>query len=326
MPNFVPALRMLLAPGPLVPEFSSKTAHGIYAAILDGGVPDIELGALLAALARHCRNVTLMIGLRDALAERMNRLQPPQTARHCVVIPNYGCEYDAANLSPLIALLLRRFGIPVLVHGALETNGGLAVTSMFREFGVLPCATRAQTQNTLDAGGIALLPITLLSPGLAAFMALKSLIGVDTSAHAIAPMLTPLDGATLHVCNVAGDLDATALIEFFGEETLALLVKGAGGQAFGSASHRPSLDFLEHGKLDTLFEAEVPRPDRAEPAGQREMRATVEWMRSALEGKTPLPLPLVNQLACCLYGSGYAQDINQAKAIAAVETGSLAAA
>jgi hypothetical protein len=34
---------------------------------------------------------------------------------------------------------------------------------------------------------------------------------------------------------------------------------------------------------------------------------------------------VVNQLACCLYGAGYAEDFNQAKAMAAVETGSLAA-
>jgi hypothetical protein len=39
-----------------------------------------------------------------------------------------------------------------------------------------------------------------------------------------------------------------------------------------------------------------------------------------------MPLPLVNQIACCLYGAGYTVDMNQAKAIAAVQTGSLLAA
>jgi hypothetical protein len=34
----------------------------------------------------------------------------------------------------------------------------------------------------------------------------------------------------------------------------------------------------------------------------------------------------VNQIACCLYGAGYTADMNQAKAIAAVQTGSLLAA
>jgi hypothetical protein len=45
-----------------------------------------------------------------------------------------------------------------------------------------------------------------------------------------------------------------------------------------------------------------------------------------LIGEAPVPLPIVNQLACCLYASGYTSDMNQAKAIVAVETGSLAAA
>jgi hypothetical protein len=46
-------------------------------------------------------------------------------------------------------------------------------------------------------------------------------------------------------------------------------------------------------------------------------------MRLALAGEAPIPHPLVNQLACCLYACGYTDDMNQAKAIAAVEAGSL---
>jgi len=38
-----------------------------------------------------------------------------------------------------------------------------------------------------------------------------------------------------------------------------------------------------------------------------------------LDKQLPLPKPLANQLACCLYASGYAEDFNQAKAIVAVE-------
>jgi hypothetical protein len=43
-----------------------------------------------------------------------------------------------------------------------------------------------------------------------------------------------------------------------------------------------------------------------------------------MAGHVPIPHPLVNQLACCLYASGYTEDMNQAKAIAAVEAGGLA--
>jgi anthranilate phosphoribosyltransferase len=54
--------------------------------------------------------------------------------------------------------------------------------------------------------------------------------------------------------------------------------------------------------------------------------ATALWIRRALSGKVPLPLPLINQLACCLYATGYTADMNQAKALVAVEAGSLVAA
>ena len=34
----------------------------------------------------------------------------------------------------------------------------------------------------------------------------------------------------------------------------------------------------------------------------------------------------INQLACCLYGSGYTSDMNQAKAIVAMETANMSTA
>lgn len=51
--------------------------------------------------------------------------------------------------------------------------------------------------------------------------------------------------------------------------------------------------------------------------------ATAAWIRQAMAGQVPIPHPLVNQLACCLFASGYTDDMNQAKAIAAVEAGGL---
>ena len=49
-----------------------------------------------------------------------------------------------------------------------------------------------------------------------------------------------------------------------------------------------------------------------------EAKAAAAQIRRMLEGDEPVPRPLINQLACCLYASGYASDFNQAKAIAAV--------
>jgi anthranilate phosphoribosyltransferase len=47
--------------------------------------------------------------------------------------------------------------------------------------------------------------------------------------------------------------------------------------------------------------------------------STAEWTRRVLDKQIPLPTPLANQLACCLYASGHAADLHQAKAMVAVE-------
>jgi hypothetical protein len=54
-------------------------------------------------------------------------------------------------------------------------------------------------------------------------------------------------------------------------------------------------------------------------------RAIGLWARQWLEGNMSLPQAIVNQVACCLYGARYAADFNEAKAIAALELGSLVA-
>ena len=54
---------------------------------------------------------------------------------------------------PALALLLVRFGVPVLVHGPLEAQGRVAGAAVLRELGVLPCSSVHDAQLALaDAG------------------------------------------------------------------------------------------------------------------------------------------------------------------------------
>lgn len=327
-------LKALISPDGLPADFDPADARHACAAILDGGVGDFELGALIAGLARHAREPAVLLGLRDAVAERSQLLDVStgsgstsgfgSASIQPVVLPNYACTHGGQLIPaalPLIALLLQRFGVPVLLHGAFETSGGLAVTALLRDFGVLPCATRAQAQKTLNAGGVALLPVTLISPGLAALMSLKARIGIETPGHVLAPLTMPVRGRALQVCQArqAESELVEMCVEPNGDVLMAL---GEEPAQFGSPMQRPRLVLRRDGQDELLFDAEaVQRPPVFSGS-----RAIAEWTRAALEGKTALPAPVVNQLACCLYGSGYAPDFNQAKAIAAIETGGLAAA
>jgi anthranilate phosphoribosyltransferase len=320
------ALKALHSPEGLPSDFDPADAWHACSAILDGGVNDFELGALITGLARHARAPAVLLGLRDAILERSHKLDAGKFAgvSRPVILPNYGSTQDgrlAASALPLIVLLLQRFGVPVLLHGAFETSGGLAVTALLRDFGVLPCATRAQAQKVLDAGGVALLPVTLMSPGLAALMSLRARIGQNTPAHVLAPMLMPVRGPALQVCQ-ACDIDDDLVDMCIDEEGETLVAQSGESSPFGSPLQRPRLTLRCEGRREALFDADSARHVPVLSGAH----AIAEWTRAALDGNVPLPALVVNQLACCLYGSRYVSDFNQAKAIAALETGALAAA
>jgi anthranilate phosphoribosyltransferase len=108
------------------------------------------------------------------------------------------------------------------------------------------------------------------------------------------------------------------LREFFaatGES--AILMRGTEGKAFANPRKRPRIEFHEAGKCTVLFEEE--HMATSVETCSIDVKSTAAWIEKALKGAVPLPLPIVNQLACCLYASRYADDFNQAKAIVALE-------
>lgn len=303
-------------------------AHDLFAAMLDGGIEDLELGALLYALHTKGESLDELLGFQRAVGERLYRLQAPRNGMTPVVIPAYGGGQETANLLPLLALLLQHFNIPVLLHGTLENHDGMAASYVLRELGILPCASLSQAQQALDQEGLAFVPTAALCPGLASLLSLRGRLGLRNSAHLMVKLLQPFKDVGLHlVSSSQTDMMEQLRTILLATETHALLLQSCDGEPFANPMQRPQLEYLNRGTSEILFEAErtptrsMPNPPKAASAA-----ATAFWTRQILAGEISLPLPLVNQLACCLYGAGYAQDMNQAKAIAAIEAGGLAAA
>lgn len=306
-------------------DLSVTDAEQLYAAMLDGGVPDLELGAIAIALRMKTESVSEMIGFYNAVSARVHRLEAPAGKPRPVVIPSYNGTRKQPNLMPLIALELERFGVPVLMHGTLDSGGRSASAYVLRELGVLPCATLAQAQQALDAGRLAFVPTAVLSPGLAGLLALRSRLGVRNSAHTLTKLVDPFGGAAVRMIGVTHPDYLQKMRDFFAATgECAVLMRGTEGEAFANPRKRPRIEFHEAGACTVLFEEE--RMATAVTTCDIEVESTAAWIRKALKGAAPLPLPIVNQLACCLYCSHYAEDFNQAKAIVALETCGAAAA
>jgi anthranilate phosphoribosyltransferase len=103
-------------------------ARALGAALLDGGVPELETAAFLVAFNQHDPGTDAWLGLHAALAERLPAFVAPEGPFRTVVLPAYHGVRTHPQLTPLLALLLKSFGIPVLIHGVLEGGGGAAAT------------------------------------------------------------------------------------------------------------------------------------------------------------------------------------------------------
>lgn len=309
-------------------DLSEQEASLLFGAILDGGVPELELGAILLALRAKSESLAELLGFFTALDERVFRLRVPAGKANPVVLPSYGGARDEPNLLPLLALLLQRFGVPVLVHGVLNGSGRVASAYILRELGIMPCANLAQAQEAVDSDGIVFVPTAVLTPGLAELLSLRGRLGVRSIAHSIARLIDPFAGASLRVVSASHPPYLEKMHEFLlATGARALLLRSTEGEPFANPTRRPQLIYFSEGASQLLFEAESGPAKGAPtlPAGIDAV-TTAAWIKRVLAGEVPVPLPLVNQLACCLFGAGYTLDMNQAKAIVAVETGSLAAA
>lgn len=302
-------------------HLSFDDARVLYGAMLDNEVPELELGAILLAFRVKGESIDEMKGFLTALDARLPILRAPVSRPRPIVLPSYNCSRRDPNLTPLLALLLRHHGIPVLIHGLLEGYGRVTTGQVFRALGILPCVTVTQVQVALEEQGLAFAPLQVFSKGLADLLALRGRMGVRNSGHSLAKMLDPFRGegvlqaAATHPAFI--DLSREVLM---GREARALLLRGTEGEPFANPKRRPRIEYIREGTSETLFEAEhdslksLPYlPEGADPD------ATAAWIREVLDGRMPVPLPIAHQLACCLYASGAAGDFTQAKAIVAID-------
>jgi anthranilate phosphoribosyltransferase len=309
-------------------EIDEQDAYRLFAAMLDDGVTDLELGAILAGLQVNDLSLAQLLGFHRALMERCFRLVAPKAAARPVVLAGHDGTREQPNLLPLIALLLRRFSVPVLVHGALDGSRGTTAGSVLRELGVMPCAHLVQAEVELIEHKIAFVPTALVAPGLAKLASACVRLGFGGVVALLARLVAPFSGASLLGAAANGARECRLLGEFLeASRADALLLDGTEGEAFADPLCRPKLQHFRAGERRLLFDAEAaPLRNLASLPHATDAASTASWIRRVMTGEVPLPLPLANQIACCLYGADYTNDLNQAKAIAAIETGSLAVA
>ena len=102
-------------------DLQRDDARALFVAMLAGAVPDLPLGAVLMALRIKGESLEELAGFLEACEACYPHLQAPAGAVP-LVIPAYNGARQLPNLTPLLAHLVARAGVPVLVRVARFTG------------------------------------------------------------------------------------------------------------------------------------------------------------------------------------------------------------
>jgi anthranilate phosphoribosyltransferase len=272
---------------------SRVDATDLFGQVLDRSVTDLEIGAFCLAMRIKGETAEEMAGFLDATRERTALV--PAASQPVVVIPSYNGARKLPLLTPLLALLLAREGLPVLVHGAATEDRRVFVSEVLAALGV---QSQAATQS-IAPGNVGFVPTAALCPGLLSLLEVRRVVNLRNPAHSLVKLMNPVDGPALIVSSYTHPEYAVSMADTFSlVRANALLVRGTEGEAVADPRRTPrmqafvggvatDLQAYQAGSLDSL--PNLPATTDAEP--------TARYIEAVLAGSQPLPAPIAQQVA-----------------------------
>lgn len=284
-------------------SLDQATAETLFGAMLDGEVPDVELGAIVLCLRIKGEDAEELAGFKRALDARTAKLTPPPGPR-AVILPTYNGARKQPNLMPLVALLLAQRGVPTLIHGRHDFESRVDPFSLLEALDITPAATLDAAEGALATRRLACLRLETLCPTLPALLALRARLGVRNSAHTLAKLLDPIPAHSVRVVAVTHPeyFDRmTAQLER--EHAWALLMRGTEGEAYAHPRRRPRMLGFNNGVTTEYFPQEEGDPCR-EPSGECSAAENAALIRAMLAGDTPIPQPILDQVQSLAHLAG----------------------
>lgn len=278
-------------------DLSRDDARALFAAMLGGEVPDLQLGAVLIALRIKGESLEELAGFLEACEMcYAHLLAPPGMVP--VVIPAYNGARQLPNLTALLAHLVAREGVPALAQGVTRDPGRVSTCEVFAAMGLNAARTREEAQEQLAARRIAFIPLDVLAPPLARVLALRGEIGVRSSGHTLAKMLQPFATPALRLVSVTHPDYLKRMREFFTTHAShALLLRGAEGEAVAHPRREPVIEWLS-GKTSEIWRANVEESPVLPES--RDAAVTAAWIQEVLDGRRAVPAAIAHQAACCV--------------------------
>ena len=283
-------------------DMDSAQAEALFGAILDGLVPDMELGAILISLRIKGESDKEVLGFVRAMQARTAQVTVPQGPR-CVLLPTFNGARKQANLTPLVALLLARQGVPVLMHGRHDFDSRVSPFELMAELGLPLSASPEQASRQLAETRLACLPLDTLNPGLNRLLALRPRLGLRNSGHSIAKLLDCAPGRSVRVVAVTHpeylDSMGKVLPALTEDDSRALLMRASEGEPYAHLRRADPLRGYRKGQMTDLHPSDAQALDwPLSNAVQAQSNAGL--IQAMLEGREPIPTRIQEQVQALL--------------------------
>ena len=269
-----------------------EQACDLFGQVLDGTVTDLEIGAFCLAMRVKGETTQEMAGFLDATHARLHQL--PASDRPVVVLPSYNGARKLPVLTPLLALLLAREGLPVLVHGAATESSRVLASNVLNALDIPPQTAIKKVAN----GEIAVVETALLHPGLQRLLDVRRVVGLRNAGHSVVKLMQPVDGPAVVVGSYTHPAFGTVMTELFALlGQTALLSRGLEGEVVCDPRRTPQLDGFVRG---TQLELQAQEPGTASdvPGLPQDItiEATADYTRRVLAGALPVPDSIATQV------------------------------
>ncbi|GAA6118131.1 DNA-binding protein YbiB [Acidovorax sp. FG27] len=267
-------------------------AADLFGQVLDGQVTDLEVGAFCIAMRIKGETTDEMCGFLDAVHARLALL--PAGDAPVIVLPSYNGARKLPVLTPLLALLLAREGLPVLLHGMRTEARRVLASDVLLALGIPALDAPKKIAN----GTVAHIHTERLHPGLARLLAAREVVGLRNPGHSVTKLMNPCAGPALVVASYTHPEYFDMLCATFTTMGMnALLSRGLEGEVAADPRRTPRYDAFVGGTHQLLDEQQ---PGTAsEVAGlplEIDVQTTADYTRRVLAGELPVPAALARQV------------------------------
>jgi anthranilate phosphoribosyltransferase len=286
-------------------SLTREDARILYSAMLDARVSDIELGAILLAMRVKGESVEEIAGFLEAAEASFTPLQAPAGKYAPVVLPSYNGSRHMPNLTPLLALLLAREGVPVLMHGVTADPQRITSAEILAALGVPHVTEAHQAETLLQQGQPVFMPVQHLAPKLARLLSMRRILGVRNSTHTLVKIMQPFVGPALRLTSythpeyleMLGQYFTTAAPAARGD---AFLMRGTEGETVANARRAQQIDWFHDGQRTLIVEKQRVAEELADLPEGRDAVATARWIAAVVAGERQVPEAIQEQVGHCL--------------------------